>query len=117
VCRWLAAHRRAHDRRPWQRAATAYRYLHEAIDVIASHAPDLAEVLTGGLRRGWVFVCLDGTLIAADRCRAKSESGHDIWYWPTPNPADSANATTGTKPADFSFYATLNPRSSSVDRG
>jgi len=26
------------------------------------------------------FVCLDGTLIATDRCSAKSESGHDVWY-------------------------------------
>src|SRR5437763_1929929 len=25
--------------------ATAYRYLHEALDVIAAHAPDLADVL------------------------------------------------------------------------
>ncbi len=25
VCRWLAAHRRQHDRRPWQRAATVHR--------------------------------------------------------------------------------------------
>ena len=24
VSRWLAAHRKAHDRRPWQRAATPY---------------------------------------------------------------------------------------------
>jgi hypothetical protein len=72
VSRWLLLHRKAHDRRPWQRAATpyvqsvlvlrwfkeatdlrilardarvsiatAYRYLHEGIDVIAAHAPDL----------------------------------------------------------------------------
>ncbi len=25
-------------------------------------------------------MCLDGTLIATDRCTAKSESGHDAWY-------------------------------------
>jgi len=60
--------------------ATAYRYLHEGIDVIAAHAPDLTEVLAQGLREGWSFVCLDGTLIATDRCSAKGESGHDIWY-------------------------------------
>ena len=76
ICLWLAAHRRAHDMRPWQRAATcrvqavlllrwmvagtalttlardskvsratAYRYLHEALGVIADRAPDLPEVL------------------------------------------------------------------------
>lgn len=60
--------------------ATAYRYLHEGIDVIAAHAPDLADVLARALREDWTFVCLDGTLIATDRCAAKSESGHDAWY-------------------------------------
>jgi hypothetical protein len=28
--------------------ATAYRYLHEALDVIAGHAPDLADVSRPG---------------------------------------------------------------------
>lgn len=111
VSGWLRDHRRAHDVRPWQRAATvyvqalmvlrwfkddtdlrilardagisiatAYRYLHEGIDVIAAHTPDLAEVLAQALREGWSFVCLDGTLIATDRCSAKGDSGHDAWY-------------------------------------
>lgn len=60
--------------------ATAYRYLHEGIDVIAAHAPDLSDVLAQALQEDWAFVCLDGTLIATDRCRAISESGHDAWY-------------------------------------
>lgn len=111
VSRQLAAHRKAHDARPWQRAATpfvqavlvlrwfkdgadlrllardakisvatAYRYLHEAIDVIAAHAPDLPDVLAQGLREGWQFVCLDGTLIGSVRSAARSEAGHDLWY-------------------------------------
>jgi hypothetical protein len=111
VSRWLSAHRKVHDRAPWQRAATpfvqavmalrwfkdatdvrilardagvsiatGYRYLHEAIDVIASHAPDLADVLAGGWQQGWAFVCLDGTLIASTRSSAPSETGHDVWY-------------------------------------
>lgn len=111
VSHWLAAYRRAHDVRPWQRAATpyvqavmalrwfkeatdlrilardarvsiatAYRYLHEAIDVIAAHIPGLDEVLAHGRRQGWSFVCLDGTLIESTRCSARSESGNDIWY-------------------------------------
>lgn len=111
VSRWLAAYRKAHDRRPWQRAATpyvqavlvlrwfkdatdprllardakisiatAYRYLHEAIDVIAAHAPELPEVLAHGLEQDWTFVCLDGTLIPATRSSARSEAGHDLWY-------------------------------------
>jgi hypothetical protein len=111
VSRWLSAHRKAHDARPWQRAATpyvqavmvlrwfkeatdlrvlarhaavsiatAYRYLHEAIDVIAAHAPELPDVLAEGLQQGWAFVCLDGTLIATTRAAAPSEAGNDVWY-------------------------------------
>lgn len=84
VCRWLAAHRRVHDIRPKQRAATvhrqamlvlrwlkdattvrllaadagvsiatAYRYLHEALDVIAAQAPELDEVLNQALDEAW----------------------------------------------------------------
>jgi len=111
VTGWLREHRRAHDARPWQRAATVYvqavmalrwfkdatdirllardagvstatgyRYLHEAIDVIADQAPELPDVLARGLSEGWGFVCLDGTLIATTRSSAPSEAGHDIWY-------------------------------------
>jgi len=111
VIGWLREHRKAHDIRPWQRAATVYvqavmalrwfkdatdirllardagvsiatgyRYLHEAIDVIAAHCPDLTEVLQRGRREGWAFVCLDGTLISTTRSSAPSERGHDIWY-------------------------------------
>lgn len=111
LARWLAAHRKAHDVRPWQRAATpfvqavmvlrwfrdatdlrvlardaqvsiatGYRYLHEAIDVIAAHAPDLHDVLAQALHEDWSFVCLDGTLIPSTRCSAPSKAGHDMWY-------------------------------------
>ncbi len=60
--------------------ATAYRYLHEAIDVIAAQAPDLHEVLAGGREHGWAFVALDGTLIETTRCSTASTAGHDLWY-------------------------------------
>lgn len=60
--------------------ATAYRYVHEAIDVIAAHAPDLHEILAHGLAQGWAFVCLAGTLIPSTRSAAPSEAGHDVWY-------------------------------------
>ena len=111
VSAWLLAHRKAHDARPWQRAATpyvqavmvlrwfkeatdlpvlardakisiatAYRYLHEAIEVIAARAPDLHEVVTAGLEQGWAFVCLDGTLIPSTRSGERSAAGHDLWY-------------------------------------
>ncbi len=60
--------------------ATGYRYLHEAIDVIAGQAPDLPEVLAVAHHQGWAFVCLDGTLIETSRSRARSDAGHDLWY-------------------------------------
>jgi len=60
--------------------ATAYRYLHEGIDVIAAHAPDLHDVLAHGIESGWEHVSLDGTLIPATRCRQRSDTGHDLWY-------------------------------------
>ncbi len=49
--------------------ATAYRYLHEALDVIADRAPELTEVLAKGLEHGWAFVCLAGTLIETTRSK------------------------------------------------
>jgi hypothetical protein len=82
VLRWLKddtdVHLLARDARISQ--ATAYRYLHEAIDVIAQQAPDLTEVLAAGRAAGWAFVALDGTLIETSRSSAQSAAGHDIWY-------------------------------------
>lgn len=60
--------------------ATGYRYLHEGLEVIAAHAPDLPEVLTAGRAAGWAFVCLDGTLVETSRVSTKSVAGHDLWY-------------------------------------
>ena len=41
--------------------ATGYRYLHEGIDVLAAHAPDLHTVLEGCRSTGMSHVILDGT--------------------------------------------------------
>jgi hypothetical protein len=60
--------------------STAYRYLHEGIDVLAAHAPDLHDVLDRARREGWSHVSLDGTLIETDRVATKGENGHDLWY-------------------------------------
>jgi DDE superfamily endonuclease len=110
VTAWLSAHRRTHDRRPEQRAAsphtqailvlrwlknatglrllardahvslaTAYRYLHEALDVIAAHAPDLHQVLEHAHRQGWPYLCLDGTLIPTAKVHTPNRSS-DLWY-------------------------------------
>jgi len=48
--------------------ATAWRYVDEVLDVLASWAPGLHEALTG-LGEG-DFVIVDGTLIATDRIKA-----------------------------------------------
>jgi hypothetical protein len=60
--------------------ATAYRYLYEALDVIAAHAPDLSDVLTRARRGELPFLCLDGTLVPTDRVAARAERGHHLWY-------------------------------------
>jgi hypothetical protein len=61
--------------------STAYRYLHEGIDVLAAQAPDLHQVLARAKTEGWSHVDLDGTLIETDRVRTvHPETGHDLWY-------------------------------------
>lgn len=60
--------------------STAYRYLHEAIDVIAETASELHEVLDQAKREGWSHLLLDGTLIHIDRVGERNEDGHHLWY-------------------------------------
>lgn len=56
--------------------STAYRYLHEGIDVLAAAAPDLHEVLDQTRRENWSHVMLDGTLIETDRVDAGGTGLH-----------------------------------------
>ncbi len=61
--------------------ATGYRYLHEAIDVIAAHAPSLHEVLAIAKQEDWPFVCLDGTLVPIAQLHGpRNPTGADSWY-------------------------------------
>ena len=60
--------------------ATSYRYLHEAIDVIADHAPDLHGVLDRAKREDWPYVTVDGTLIRIDRVGQRADNGNHLWY-------------------------------------
>jgi len=89
--------------------ATGYRYLHEAIDVIAAHCPDLHHVLGRGLEEGWAFGCLDGTLIATTRSSAPSRV-----VTASGTPASTSN-TAGTstsspiRPGSRCGSATSNP--------
>jgi hypothetical protein len=59
--------------------ATGYRYLHEALDVIAAHAPDLGDVLARARTADLPFVCLDGTLVPIDRVAVRAERGQHRW--------------------------------------
>jgi hypothetical protein len=60
--------------------STSYRYLHEAIDVIAEAAPELHEVLEQAKREGWSHLTLDGTLVHIDRVSERNDDGHHLWY-------------------------------------
>src|SRR3954466_12222777 len=82
VLRWL---RHRLDLRPLAIAgglsiATACRYLHEALDVLAAHAPALDDVLADAHAAGLPFLMLDGTLVPTDRIAARAERGHHLWY-------------------------------------
>ncbi|WP_127932553.1 HARBI1 family protein [Nonomuraea polychroma] len=63
--------------------ATAYRYIHEGIEVFAVQAPDLPEALERAQAEGLSHVILDGTLIPIDRCveQAVSVKGKPIEAW------------------------------------
>jgi hypothetical protein len=60
--------------------ATGYRYVHEGIDVLTAHAPNLPSVLARCRSQGMTHVILDGTLIACDRVAGTTERGNDVWY-------------------------------------
>jgi hypothetical protein len=51
-------------------SSTAYRYLHEVIDVLAAVAPGVHGALLAARTAGHTHVHLDGTLIRTDRSRA-----------------------------------------------
>lgn len=54
--------------------ATAWRYVREAVGLLAATAPDLAEAMR---RIRWLsYVILDGTLIAIDRIRGHKDRPH-----------------------------------------
>jgi hypothetical protein len=61
--------------------ATGYRYIHEAIEVIAAHAPDLDDVLSAARSAHLGFVCLDGTLIETAAVHEhRDQPGPDLWF-------------------------------------
>ena len=54
--------------------ATGYRYLHEALEVVAQRSPEITDVLDRLRRDGEPFVCLDGTLVRTDRVAARAHT-------------------------------------------
>ncbi|PRY03649.1 DDE superfamily endonuclease [Kineococcus rhizosphaerae] len=59
--------------------SSAYRYLHEALDVLAGQAPDLSDVVADAVHRGTEHLLLDGTLIPTDRIHDRT-GRRDRWY-------------------------------------
>jgi hypothetical protein len=60
--------------------ATAYRYIDEAITVLADHAPGLEQALRRARENGG-RVITDGKLFPADRCGQRDPvTGNDVWY-------------------------------------
>ncbi len=64
--------------------ATAYRYLNEAIDVLAAQAPDLREALERAEHDGLPHLILNGKVVDTDRLHLKTLSTKgktiDLWY-------------------------------------
>src|SRR4051812_48646050 len=68
--------------------STAYRYLHEGIDVLAAVAPGLRGALLAARAAGHTHVTVDGTLFRTDRCRVpgptartdQSDRRVDLWW-------------------------------------
>jgi hypothetical protein len=61
--------------------STAYRYLHEGIDVLAAVAPGLHGALLAARVAGHTHVQLDGTLVPTDRSRAIGPTAKvDLWW-------------------------------------
>ena len=62
-------------------SSTAYRYLHEGIDVLAARAPGLRSALIAAKAAGHSHVMLDGTLVETDRIAAPGPTrGVDLWW-------------------------------------
>lgn len=59
---------------------TVYRYLHEGIDLLAAHAPDLRQALAAATQAGLTHVNLDGIVIPTDRVKTPGPNGADLWW-------------------------------------
>lgn len=60
--------------------ATGYRYLHEALDALATLAPSLTTAIEKAMASGSTCVCIDGTLIDIDRVGVRKPDGRHLYY-------------------------------------
>jgi hypothetical protein len=61
--------------------STTYRYLHEAIDLLAAAAPSLPGALLAARMAGHTHVNIDGTQIHTDRSKAAGPTARiDLWW-------------------------------------
>jgi hypothetical protein len=84
--------------------STAYRYLHEAIDVLAAVAPGVHGALLAARAAGHTHVNLDGTLIRTDRSKAVGPTaGVDLW-WSGKHHHHGANVQVLTAPDGWPLW-------------
>jgi DDE superfamily endonuclease len=92
-------------------ASTAYRYLHEGIDVLAAAAPGLRGALLAARAAGHAHLHVDGTLIRTDRCSApgptarsdRPERRVDLW-WLGKHAAHGGNVQVVTAPDGWPIW-------------
>jgi hypothetical protein len=80
---------------------TAYRYLREALDVLATLAPTLAQALS--VAAGKAYVVLDGTLLRIDRVAMASKN--DRPYYSGKQKAHGVNVQVIADPAGRLIWA------------
>lgn len=80
---------------------TAFRYIHEAIEVLAALALSLQEAVTAAIRKA--FVVLDGTLLRIDR--VGMGSGRDRPYFSAKHKAHGVNVQVISDPAGRLIWA------------
>src|SRR3954469_21987733 len=91
--------------------STAYRYLHEGIDVLAAVAPGLRGALLAARAAGHAHVTVDGTLIRTDRCRVPGPTarGHrpdrrvGLW-WSGKHAAHGGNVQVTSAPDGWPLW-------------
>src|SRR3712207_1577470 len=98
-----------HDALP---ISTAYRYLHEGIDVLADRAPGLRGALLAARAAGHPHVTVDGTLIRTDRCHVPGPTARtdrsgrqvDLW-WSGKHAAHGGNVQVIATPDGWPIWA------------